>query len=77
MYKENPEEFDENEDEPLESVQAGLNDNVKNEADNSNVGALASNRVLSPIFHTLKTISESRGKRILINWNKLLLWKNY
>ena len=63
LYKENPEEFDENEDEPLESVQAGLNDNVKNEADNSNVGALASNRVLSPIFHTLKTISESRGKK--------------
>ncbi|KAL6451889.1 NIP1 Eukaryotic translation initiation factor 3 subunit C [Candida maltosa Xu316] len=61
LYKESPEEFDDNEDEPLESLKSVTQDEANDEG--AAGSGIASNRVLSPVFHTLKVISESRGKK--------------
>lgn len=60
LYKENPEEFDEKEDESLESLHTAAMEGGKDENEGVN---LQPSRVLSPVFHTLKVISESRGKK--------------
>lgn len=60
LYKENPEEFDDKEDESLESLHTAAMEGGKDENEGAN---LQPSRVLSPIFHTLKVISESRGKK--------------
>ena len=74
LYKENPEEFDDKEDESLESLHTAAMEGGKDENEGAN---LQPSRVLSPIFHTLKVISESRGKKNVDKMNKLVLWKVY